>query len=227
MIGWISRMASRRGRVAAAVALATLVVFALAGAGVKERLSVGGFVDPTAESSVAAKELEATFGSGPPNYVLVATAQQGDVLDPPNTASGLDLVAPLRGTDGVLDLTSAWTLGALPPDTRNPLRSINGDKAVIAIRLGGDEDEQRATADRLAHDYSGRQGRFDVTATGPAQISAEAAEQAEKDLLRAELIAAPLTLVGLLLVFRGWRAALIPLAVAAFAVLGTFTALSV
>ena len=226
MIGSIGRMATRKGRVAAGIALVALVVFALAGAGVKARLSVGGFVDPAAESNVAAEQLEARFGTAPPNYVLVATAQDGDVVDAANTESGLELVERVRATDGVLDVTSAWTLGRFPEGTRNPLRSINGDKAVIALRLGGDEDEQRATANRLAR-YSGRQGRFDVVATGPAEVSAEAATQAEKDLLRAELIAAPLTLVGLLLVFRGWRAALIPLVVAVFAVLGTFTALTV
>jgi RND superfamily putative drug exporter len=66
-----------------------------------------------------------------------------------------------------------------------------------------------------------------VVATGPAEVSREAAEQAERQLLRAELIASPLTLIGLLLVFRGWRAAVIPLGVAVFAVLGTFTALTI
>jgi RND superfamily putative drug exporter len=226
MVGWISRMATKKGRVAAVVALVTLVAFALAGGGVADRLSVGGFVDPAAESNAAAKELEATFRTAPPNYLLVATAQEGDVMDAANTQSGLELVERLQATDGVLDVLSAWTLGALPEGTRNPLRSIDGRKAVVALRLGGDEDEQRAAAKELAG-YSGRQGRFDLVATGPAQVSAEAAEQAEKDLLRAELIAAPLTLVGLFLVFRGWRAALIPLAVAVFAILGTFTALTV
>jgi putative drug exporter of the RND superfamily len=225
MIGWIGRMATRKGRVAAGIAFVALVVFALVGGGVKDRLSVGGFVDPSAESTVAAKQLEATFGTAPPNYVLVATALDGDVVDVANRESGLELVKRLDATPGVLDVTSAWTLGTFPEGTRNPLRSIKGDRAVIALRLAGDEDEQRATANGLAR-YSGRQGHLDVVATGPAEVSKEAATQAEKDLMRAELIAAPLTLVGLLVVFRGWRAALIPLAVSVFAVLGTFSALT-
>ncbi len=74
---------------------------------------------------------------------------------------------------------------------------------------------------------SQRQGPFSLVATGPAEVSRQAATRAEADLLRAELIAAPLILIGLLVVFRGWRAAFIPLAVAAVAVLGTFCALTV
>ena len=111
-----------------------------------ERLSVGGFVDPAAESNVAAEQLETRFRTAPPNYVLVATALDGDVVDAANTQSGLELVERVRATDGVLDVTSAWTLGSLPEGTRNPLRSIDGHRAVVALRLGGDEDKQRAAA---------------------------------------------------------------------------------
>src|SRR4051794_17077669 len=103
MIGWIGRMATRKGRVAAGVALATLVVLALAGVGVNKRLSVGGFVDSAAESNVAARQLEAGFHTAPPNYILVATARDGDVMDSANAQSGLELVGRLRATAGVLD----------------------------------------------------------------------------------------------------------------------------
>ena len=219
-------MATRRSRLAIGIVIVAVPLLAIGGAGVKQRLSVGGFVDPSAESTLAAERLEAIFGTASPNYVLVATAVDGDVLDSANTAAGRGMVEKLEAIPGVLDVVSPWTLGELPEDTRNPLRSRQGNKAVLALRLAGDEDDQRHTAEALV-DSTGRQGRFEVVATGPAEVSRQAAEQAERDLVKAELIAAPLTLIGLLLVFRGWRAALIPLSVAIFAVLGTFCALSI
>ena len=93
------------------------------------------------------------------------------------------------------------------------------------MRLLGDDDEQRATARRLGA-YTGDTPRFTVAATGVVEISREAAEIAEKDLARSELLAAPLTLLALIVVFRGVRAGLLPLAVAATTVLVTFAALS-
>jgi putative drug exporter of the RND superfamily len=226
MLSRIARMATRRSRIPMAVALLAVPLLAVAGGGVRDRLSAGGLVPRAAESTVAAERLEAVFGTASWNYVIVATAVEGDVNDRANTAAGLALVDELLAVPGVVDVASAWTLGDLPEDARNVLRSKDGDRAVVAVRLAGDEDDQRDTADRLAA-WSGRQHGFELAATGSAAISREASIQAEKDLQRAELIMAPMTLAGLLLVFRGWRAALIPLGVAVFAVLGTFTVLSV
>ena len=210
---------------AGALVVVAVPLLAVLGGGVRDRLSVGGFVDPGSESAVAAEHLENIFGTAAANYVLVATAAQGDVLDSANADAGRGLVEQIVSTDGVADVLSPWTLD-LPPDARNPLRSKQGDKAAVAVRLRGDEDTQRQTADRLAA-FSGIGDHLTVVATGPAEVSRAAAEHAERDLLRAELIAVPLTLLGLLVVFRGWRAAAIPLGVAIFAVLGTFVALSI
>ena len=50
----------------------------------------------------------------------------------------------------------------------------------------------------------------------------QVSDQAESDLRKAELLAAPFTFVALMLVFRGLRPALLPLAVAVLAVTATF-----
>ena len=225
MIGWLARTVTRHCRLVLALTVLAVPALALAGGGVKERLSVGGFVVPGAESTAAATHLEERFATASPNYVLVAAAKTGQVTDPVHVAAGTALVAELRTQPGVVDVLSPWTLGGLPKTARNPLVSRDGGEAVLALRLGGDEDDQRITATELTR-FVGDRGALMLTPTGPAEISREAAATAEKDLVRAELIAAPLTFLGLLLVFRGWRAASIPLVVALLAVLGTFTVLA-
>ncbi len=225
MLRWLARVAVRRQRLILAVALMATPVLLLTGSPVRHSLSVGGFVDPGAESTRAYARLDQVFATAAPNQVIVATASGGDVLDGPNTAAGLRLVETLWTVDGVIDVVSPWTIGELPDDVANPLVSQKGDKAVIALRLAGDEDEQRAAVERLQPLYGSPGGAFELVPTGAAEVSREAAEQAEDDLVRAELLAIPLTLIGLLLVFRGWRAAAIPLFVALLTVLATFTVL--
>ena len=121
-------------------------------------------------------------------------------------------------------MLSFWTLGGDRTEV-NPLRSNDFEKAVIAASFTGDEDEQRETAERLV-EVAEPTELWTAAATGSAEISRQASERAEQDLLRSELIAAPLTLIALLIVFRGIRPAMLPLAVAIFAILGTFTVLS-
>ncbi|MCP5034075.1 MAG: MMPL family transporter, partial [Actinomycetia bacterium] len=70
---------------------------------------------------------------------------------------------------------------------------------------------------RLLHHQGHRFGRDQSGGSGGG----------ENDLQTAELLAAPFTLVGLLTVFRGLRAAVLPLVVAIFAVLGSFMALTI
>ncbi len=224
MIGRLSPWALRRPRLVLTLAVLLLPVLALAASGTERTLSVGGFTAPDAESAGVARELEDRFATAAPNYVLVATTDRGFVTDTDHGAAGAELVASLRQEPGVADVVAPWTFGTLPPGITNPLVAGRGGTAAVAVRLAGDEDAQRATADRLAR-YAGPWGPFTLTPTGPAEISREAAEAVRGDLVRGELVAAPLTLIGLLLLFRGWRAAVLALLVAALTVLATFAGL--
>lgn len=226
MIGRLTSLALTRPRLVLVLAVLSLPLLVVAASGTEQTLSVGGFTAPDAESTVTARELEDQFATAAPNYVLVATTDRGFVTDADHAAAGVELVTSLRREPGVSDVVAPWTFGTLPPGITNPLVAERGGTAAVAVRLAGDEDEQRATADRLAR-YAGPWGPFTLTPTGPAEISREAAEAVRGDLVRGELLAAPLTLLGLLLLFRGWRAALLPLLVAALTVLATFAGLHV
>ena len=226
MIATITRVAIRRsGSMLAALGL-LVVGFAVVGGGVEDRLSAGGFLDPDAESSRVADSLEDEFATGSYGFVLVLSPTEEWVYSGRNRPEGERITGAVEAEPGVVEVASFYNVPEPPLPAISPLRDASGRHALIGVELGGTEDQQRATAQRLHDTYVQPNEFFDIAATGSVEISRVAAEQAEQDLQTAELLAAPFTLLGLLVVFRGWRAAVLPLLVAVFAVLGSFVALT-
>jgi putative drug exporter of the RND superfamily len=227
----LTRLALRRGRLVVLLVLLAVPVLALVGGGVADRLTTGGFVDPGSESARVARLLDEVFDAGPSNYVVLARTEAGTVESPENAAAGLELTGAIAAQPGVDEVVSFWALQGVLPDAVNPLRSTDGTAGLVAVRLGGDEDAQRETAGALealvGRPDASWTARYDTRPGGEVEISRSTAEQAEHDLRVAELVATPLTLVALLLIFRGWRAAVLPLVVAVLAVLGTYVVLTV
>lgn len=241
----LGHLVVRRRRTILTLTLIALVAAAIVGGGVFSRLSTGGFEDPDSESTRAADVLEAEFGTGAPDLVLVvsATAPSTDdvaaVDQPLVRAAGEAITASLAGTAGLDDVVSYWSLGAPPP-----LRSTDGESALVLLRAPGDEDDT-ARADVIEHvieTYDDEEhaaeiaegaaphewsGAVTVEVGGGERIFTQVGETIEGDLARAESIAIPLTLLLLVVVFGGIVAALLPVAVGMFAVLGAFLTLFV
>jgi RND superfamily putative drug exporter len=89
-------------------------------------------------------------------------------------------------------------------------------------RVTGNEDEINQRLEHIAAEYARDGEAFSVAVGGQGEIFRQVGETVESDLLRAESIAFPITLGLLLVVFGSVVAALLPLAVGALAVLGTF-----
>ncbi len=219
MLARLARLALARRRV---VLVVTVVFLALAGAlggGVAAELSGGGFEDPRAESTRAARILEDQFGSGAPNLVLLVTAQAG-VAEPAAAASATELVAQLAAEPGVTQVTSWWTSGR--PEA---LRSRDGTSAVILARMPGADDAAVARVEELGPRYRQPYEGLDVQVGGLAQVFSEVGHTIERDILRAESIAIPLTMLLLVLVFGSAVAASLPLLIGMLSILGTFLTL--
>lgn len=203
----------------------TLVLFLVAaafGTGAFGVLKTEGFEDPSSESTRAEALLEEHFGGGEPNIVLVLTAESRDVDDPTLTSEASVFTQRLESIDGVEQVVSYWSLGNAPS-----LRGSSGDTALVLARLLGDEefvDEQLTLIDEQ---FTGTQGGFEVLLGGSDAVFADIGHTIESDLLRAELIAIPLTLILLLFVFRSLLAALLPLFVGVIAIFGTLLSLFV
>ncbi|MPZ74492.1 MAG: MMPL family transporter, partial [Nitriliruptorales bacterium] len=206
-----------------AILIVTLAFVAIAGAlggGVADHLSSGGFDDPTAESSVAADLLAEQFDAGPPNLVFLVDAE-GKSVDDPGVAQGARaLTADLATQPGVGEAVSYWTLGGA-----EPLRSRDGSEGLILVRLEGPDNELLRRAGELGDTYGGPHETFSVTTGGMSAVFAEVNDVVEADLLSAEAIVFPITLVLLIIIFGSVVAALLPLTIGAFAIVGTFLAL--
>ena len=112
-------------------------------------------------------------------------------------------------------------------DQIDKLASDDGKEALVFGLLSGDDDTVRRTTKRLSPLFTRQTKLLDVRVGGPAEVFRQTGLQAEKDLQKAELLAAPFTLIALLFVFRGWRAALLPLVIAVVGVTATFATLRV
>lgn len=225
MLNWLTRLATRHHRRVLIGALVLVPALALLGGGVEEQLSVGGFVVGDSESAQGDEILEEVFDAGPADWVLVIALRDDTLIDDEVTAAGIELTEAIGADPGTTEVLSYWTLEGYSVAEVHPLASVDRRNAVVVASFAGDEDEQRQTATRL-EEFTEPNEWWTAAATGPVEISRQARESAERDLLRSELIAAPLTLLALLIVFRGLRPALLPLAVAIFAILGTYTVLS-
>jgi len=204
------------------VLLATVLFLAVAGTlggGVAAELSGGGFEDPQAESTKAARVLEEQFGSGAPNLVLLVSAG-GGVDDPAAVASATELVERLAAEPGVTQVASWWTSGR--PDG---LRSRDGDKAAILARIPGADDAAVQRVEELGPRYAGPYEGLDVAVGGRAQTFVEVGTTVEHDIIRAESVAIPITMVLLVLVFGSAVAASLPLLIGVLSILGTFLTL--
>ncbi|MFC6018393.1 MMPL family transporter [Plantactinospora solaniradicis] len=213
----LGRLVVRRARL---TLLGSLVVFALTvilGGGVFDSLSTGGFDDPDSDSARASRLLEDEFGAGTPNILLVVTADGGDVDAPDAAAAGQALSTELAAVAGVDEVMSYWTLGS-PPS----LRADDGASALVLARAGGEDADAEATVQRVRKRLDGDRGAVTVQIGGAAAIGEALGHGLEQDLVLAEMIAIPLTLLLLLLVFRGVVAALLPLVVGGAATFGAF-----
>ncbi|RSS33694.1 MMPL family transporter [Streptomyces sp. WAC08241] len=204
-----------RPRLTLLVALVLTALAVLAGGGVADRMGSGGWEDPAAESTYASEALERHFPGSRPNLLLLVDSGTAGTDAPAVAAEARRLAERLDAEPGVEGVGSYWSTGS------PALRSEDGRKAVIAARITGEEKEAAAVLDRIAPAYRGAHGPVEVSLGGELAVRHEMQTLIEEDLLRAELIALPLTLVLLVMVFGSAVAALLPLGVGIVAILGT------
>lgn len=217
--GWLFA----RRRLVIIISIAFAVFSAVFGVTVVAKLSTGGFTSSSAQSTQAESLLANKFGVGESNFVLLATAPAGSggVDSATATQDGQALTRRLAAESGVADVLSYWTTGA------SSLRSTNGNEALVIARITGSDDQVNNRVGDLDTAFAGKSGSLTVQIGGSASVDNEANTQTTNDLILAEAMAFPITLVLLMLVFRGLVAAMIPLILGGFSVVGTFLVLRV
>ena len=220
MFSRLGRFTVRHRKVLLVVSGLAVVVSAMYGSTVADRLTAGGFEDPEAESSRAADMLEEQFGVEDPNLVLLVTADAGTVDDDSVSEAGTALTDELASEPDMRNVVSYWSLGNL-----ESLRSSDGSQALVLGTIEGDDDEVEARVVEIAAEFGRDRQGIDVGVGGFAEVFREVGEQIEEDATKAELIAFPITLLLLVLVFGSVVAAGLPLAVGVIAVIGTLAVL--
>jgi RND superfamily putative drug exporter len=217
----IARLAIAAPRRIVAVALLVMVGAAIFGIPVIKSLSGGGLQDPSSESWQAARLLSEKFGQGD-MYMVIAVTSSAGAESPAARDLGADLVRQLQASPYVVDVSSAWTA---PPPVAPGLISKDGKTGLIVAGITGGESGAQKHAKQLADQVVYDRDGLTVRASGDAMIYVQVNSQTEKDLIRMESIAIPLSFVVLVWVFGGVMAAALPLAVGGFAILNAMAAL--
>ncbi|MDQ2648753.1 MAG: MMPL family transporter [Actinomycetota bacterium] len=220
MLTRLGHFVIRRRKVVLIAAAIAFLVFGAWGGTVADEMSSGGFDDPNSESFKADGELDEAFGTATPNFLLVVTADGGNVDDPAVAAAGTALTEELAAEPDLLNVVSYWTLGNAPP-----LKSDGGNRALVIARIEGDQNHVNDYSGELIDEYTRDDGTISVAVGGFGPVFSEVGHTIEDDLIRAEMIAFPITLILLLLVFGSVVSSSLPLAVGLLSIVGSWVVL--
>ncbi|SDN25304.1 MMPL family transporter [Allokutzneria albata] len=211
-VSWGSVVHRRRWLVAIAIVLFTVVGGAW-GAGVFGQLSQGGYEDPGSEAARATATAKEALGRQGGDLAVIYTVPTGTVDDQANAAKITDRLRALPA-DKVERTLSYW-------DTRAPQFADAEKKrgiAVITLR-SGDENEKISQYPELRDKLQVDGVRTEIAGFVP--MAAAINETTQTDLIKAELVSVPLTLILLVVIFGGLVAASLPVAVGGLAILGS------
>lgn len=206
-------------------ALLLLVICGVLGSSVSGHLAAGGFQDPDSESAKAIEVMSDTFERGG-LQVVIRLHESGtpNIADSDTARTAADAVVreleSLHFVEG--PIISAWN----NPEAAAALISEDRTSALITFTVaGGDKDaagnakkiEDRFSVPSFTSQFTG----IDVLVGGQAMVYSQVNEQTSRDLFVAEAVAIPISFLLLIWVFGGLTAAVLPLAIGIFAVIGT------
>jgi uncharacterized membrane protein YdfJ with MMPL/SSD domain len=186
------------------IAAAVTVTAAIGSSSVFDRVKPFGFQDPASDSSRVNDRLEAATGLRvlPDIVLLVESAHQ--------TSEELRAAAELQS---IPEVTRTQT-----PAENPRLIAENGKSALVLGFLDSDTEDVPAVGELVRDRFAGDPA---ITVGGTAVTAYELNQTTEDDLRRIELFAAPILLLLSLFVFRGFVAALLPLAAGGVSILTT------
>ncbi len=200
--------ASRAWKVVVCAAVA-LVAALLSLPAVSGAFGAGGTIATGTESTRAQTQSE-VLGVGTPDLVLAVTVRDGGAR--PTAAAGAGAVARVLADEPAVRTVQSAAAG-------DPwLMSRDGRTGLVTVSLSGSDADRKEAALRLVPKARAAVPGMRVEASGVSWATAQIDQQGGADLLKAELWAAPLIVLLLLLTYGSWAAAALPLMVAMLAV---------
>jgi uncharacterized membrane protein YdfJ with MMPL/SSD domain len=190
------------------VFVALLVVAAVAGRGVASRLYAGGFELVDSPAAEVAERIHGMFGMREPDVVAI--------VEP---AAGEEVAASVGATVAALEDDSRVDEVRLLGDPR----ALEQVPLVITVALAGSTSERSEAFDDIADLLHGAAPQVDVGGQLATQLRAQ--RLAEEDLVRAEMVAIPAVAIALVVFFRGFVAAALPLGLGAFSIVAALAIL--
>jgi RND superfamily putative drug exporter len=220
VFGWLGDFVYRRSRLILIITGLFVVVAGILATGAMGKVKVGGYLDSSSESSVAAERIDSQFG-GQYNLLFRVQPHNGSLDSADVTAEGTRLTTELTGEKTLGNVASYFT-------TRLPeLKSADGSSALIIAHVAGDEDTALKNTQSLYDRYRTSAGPVTVSLGGVQGVARDVFEDVQSSLVIAEAIAVPVTLLLLLLAFGSVVAALLPLVIGLLAIVGTFGEISI
>jgi RND superfamily putative drug exporter len=178
------------------------------------RLTPSGFTATGTESERADRVVKEQFDEPAADLLFLVSGptsmKHGEVA-----ATGRALARSVADQPGVARVWSYW-------DTTDPAL-LSGDErnALIGVELTTTGAEAVKTAERIVPGLAGKRGEVAVAAAGPVWSSAEAVRLSREDLRTAEILAAPVVLLILMVTLRSAALALLPMAIGVVSVSAT------
>jgi RND superfamily putative drug exporter len=173
------------------------------------------FEDPGTDSAKANEALEEVTGVRADGTVIALVEdlrlRSGDPLDLVSHRRMNEVADELRTVDGIESVITPWN----PPQ---PAWIANDRDSAFLVGLVEADADSSDVAPAVEEEFAGAD---DVELGGVVIADDQIAEQAEKDLQRAEMLAFPLLLLLSLLFFRSLVAAALPLVLGAVAIVGS------
>ena len=160
-------------------------------------LSSGGWLDNNSESAEVQRRLDEEFGAGKGSLIALfrSTTPAADARSPEFQAAIAGALADLAADERVTGVVGYAETG----DDR--FISTAGDAAYVVVQLGDLDEESVDAGRRSCAPTIQPPAGYTYQLTGYGPLTADSAEQSEKDLQRAEIVSLPIAALVLLLVF--------------------------
>ena len=198
--------------------LITVVVTGVIGAGMFGSLKSQGYDDLGSDSAAVDSILREDFNATDASMILIIDT--GDAIDDPaSVAAATKITDDVAAQENVKSVISYWNSGNL-----SELKSKDGKAGLAMVYFESEisDEAAAATASYLQTKYDQDQNGTRTYVGGIEVLYNSINTQIENDLKKAELIAVPLNIIMLLIVFGAAVAAGLPMVVALGSIAGSF-----
>ena len=198
--------------------LITVVVTGVIGAGMFGSLKSQGYDDLGSDSAAVDSILREDFNATDASMILIIDT--GDAIDDPaSVAAATKITDDVAVQENVKSVISYWNSGNL-----SELKSKDGKAGLAMVYFESEisDEAAAATASYLQTKYDQDQNGTRTYVGGIEVLYNSINTQIENDLKKAELIAVPLNIIMLLIVFGAAVAAGLPMVVALGSIAGSF-----